>query len=836
MLARDPPGKPELRWAIGESRFLMRRSCAVNAVRRGAVFGAGLLVVAATAVLAGAGPAAAATSTLTKTAQNASHPGAIPVGHGDAVNWTLSYTNSGSAPSAATITDPITGPQTYLPGSLRVPPGWTPAWSTDGSTFQGSEPGSGVVAVRASDPAARPGGTSVAGPLLPPVAATTTATGGDGFSPILHRRADGGVEAWNMYHHTAPATPKLVCTDLNAGALCAGGPWPKPVNTAPGPFGSGATGDVQSPMAPQYVADPGNPDVVFYAGSTTASVGVGCLDLAARANCGFVPLAATGGSPSSVNGLTGLVAVGGNAYGVDTTGRVLCLVLASRAPCAGQPYPAIVPGNGDTPGAGLTNYVGAMAVAGGKVFASSSTGPSLGCFDPATGAACAGWSSARPVAGGGATYNAFTAFDTSGAAVGACATSTGSATSTCYSLAGGSLPAPAFGYSATGVLAFAPTAVSGPDGHLRSYLPIWGGGYPGNTACYDWTAAATCVGFAAPVGHPTVNGGATRDYGYAYDGTTRCLFGLGDAGVLFSEDPVGGGSPCLHSGAEVTLSPSAFYCDGAGGHVRGYRDVRLDGITVSDVDLAASSLTVADPGGAVFASPAFAPDGSADLSGIPVSAHPSVVVGAHLVLRNGSDFTGGNRPNLVASFDGDAPQVCFRTVVPATCAVTSVSDTAGGSDGTGSFTSNAVGVPVAPGPSCQPKVSVDKEICASKVDADCGPGGAGPWSKQVPATIFGLITPRPHWRIAVTDAGPVGITGATLDDQAEPACAAAAGTFDLAAGATAYVYCTTTTVTLSQLPMTNTASVSYLPVNSPPGTPRGTSGSSSATACSILCY
>jgi hypothetical protein len=124
---------------------------------------------------------------------------------------------------------------------------------------------------------------------------------------------------------------------------------------------------------------------------------------------------------------------------------------------------------------------------------------------------------------------------------------------------------------------------------------------------------------------------------------------------------------------------------------------------------------------------------------------------------------------------GDPPQVCFRTTVATACTATSVSDTAGGSDTTGSFTSNTVSLRVAPGASCQPNVTVDKEICASHADADCGPGGAGPWVKQAPVGILGLLLAHPRWRITVTDHGPVDAASVRVNDSVEPGCVSAAG-------------------------------------------------------------
>ncbi|NUO56438.1 MAG: hypothetical protein HOV78_07220 [Hamadaea sp.] len=790
-----------------------------------------VLAAAVTAVLAITVPVPVAAqqlqpSGLTKSVQNVTSPGADPANHGDVVNWVLSYDNS-SATGAATIADSLQSGQTFVPGSLVAPPGWSPRWSTDGTTFTTTEPASGVVAVRATNPAARPGGTNLTHFLLPPVQTVATPTGGDGFTPVIYRGPNGEVESWNMYHHLAAAAPKVVCVNLLTNQPCAGGPWPRPVNTAPGPLGTGSTGNIQSTLQPVYAVDPAHPERVYYPAVTAGSVGVACLDMAARANCGYTALQPTGGSPS-ITGLEGFVLVDGNLYGVSSSGQVLCADLATLTPCAGQPYAPIVGANSN---GGL--YQGSLTVAGGLVFASSAVAggpPQLGCFDPATATTCTGWSTAKAAGpAGSVTYAAFTSYDTGGAANGACVPAASGAPPvvTCFTLTGGTLTAPTgFGSVPAGALTFNPETITAPNGHLRSYFPFWGGSLAGATGCYDWTSAAVCAGLPFPKTHPTVNGGATRDYGYAYDETTECLLGLGDAGYLFSLDPDTGVSPCVRSGASVSLNPGAFYCDGAA-HSQAYTDARLTDIDLTHVDLAASTASVTDPGGAVIATPAFAPDGTLDLSGISPVAHPSITVNARLVLLDTSDFGNAVKPSLVVTYAGDAPQVCFRTTVSTACAVTAVANTGTGSDPAGAFTSNTVTLPVAPGQDCRPNVTVEKEICADTRASRCGPGGTGPWVKNSPAGLLGLLGTA-YWRITVTNTGALPATNVTITDAVAPSCVSAAGTFSLPAGGSKQVYCSST---LLVLPLTNTASATYSGANFPPTT----SATSSATACSLLC-
>ncbi|MGW4488891.1 DUF7617 domain-containing protein [Amycolatopsis sp. NPDC004368] len=795
-----------------------------------------LLVAAAFPAVASADPAPTTPgSTLTKSVRGVGSP----ADHGDTPTWVVSYDDQATTTGAATITDAVGAGQTYVPGSLHVPPGWTPSWSADGSTFTPAEPASGTAAVRADNPRSGPDATSLSGALTPPVQAVATATGGDGYTPILQRTPDGTLQAWNIFHHLAAPNRKLVCSDLSTGQRCPGGPWPKPLNTTPGPLGSGDTGDIASTLTPQYVRDPAMSSKVYYPAVTASSIGVGCLDLAAAANCGYWQLLATGGSPSAVNSLSGLVETGGNLYGVATTGAVVCWSLATHAACAGQPYAPIVRPSGDFPGSTGDLVYGAVDVVAGKVFASSSYPnlgqPALGCFDPATNTACAGWTNPHPTGpAGNYTYNAYTAFAPDGTAAGVCSTTSGTPdTTTCFTLAGVPLTAPAtMAAVPNGVLAFNPEVVTDVAGHQRSYLPLWGGQYPnGVTLCHDWTTASACAGLPVPITHPGV--GATRDYGYTFDPPTGCLIGLGDAGVLFSMDPATGASPCLRSGAQVTLKPGGFYCDGGSGHVQGYGIARLSGITPANVDLAASRVTVVDQAGAVVTTPGFAPDGSVDLSGVSATAHTSLTVTTTLVLKSAADFAGGAQPQLVVDFTGDAPQLCFRTTISTDCTVSGVANTATGTDPTGTFTSNTVNVPVAPGTACTPVVTVEKEICTSASAAKCGPGGSGPWAKQAPVGILGLLDATAYWRITVTDHGPVGISGTHVVDSVEPSCQAAAA-FTLQPGETKQVYCATHAL-LNLFPITNQAKVSYTPANAPAGTPPSHSAWSSAKACSLLC-
>ncbi|MBY8847338.1 hypothetical protein K7G98_00575 [Saccharothrix sp. MB29] len=219
-------------------------------------------------------------------------------------------------------------------------------------------------------------------------------------------------------------------------------------------------------------------------------------------------------------------------------------------PPARQPYAPIVPPSGDQPGNPW--FYGAMTVVAGRC-SPPHRGPTPAAKRP-WGASTdhrlglRRWASPAHRRTGQLHLQRLHRLQHHGRTVGACSTTTGSSpgVTTCYALDGSVLPAPssAVGLPA-GVIAFNPEVITDPDGHVRSYLAIWGGPYAGAAICHDWTTASACAGLPDPITHPTVNGGVTRDYGYTYDVPTGCMIGLGDAGVLFSMDPLTGASPCV---------------------------------------------------------------------------------------------------------------------------------------------------------------------------------------------------------------------------------------------------------------------------------------------------
>ncbi|MER7702538.1 hypothetical protein ABTX81_06545 [Kitasatospora sp. NPDC097605] len=789
--------------------------------------------------------------TLSKTGTDLTTGSTTTTTQGDTVRWVVSMTNPENAPVSTTITDVIQGgpgstpqTQTYVPGSLQAPPGFTKQWSTDGgTTFAPADAGTATNAVQATNPELSSPATGRVVPIPPPFKPINTATGGDGFTPILYTATINGVptpEAWNIYHHGFASPASVVCTDLLSNGPCptpTGAPasWPQALNSS---VPNGNIGDLGSTRSPTYVQSGSKLYYAAVSRVTPRLIGIGCIDLQAQASCGFTPLQEGTGTV-----IGGVVEVpGGFDYTVSGTGEILCYDRAANAPCGtfniGLPENE---GQGGFPG----DYVGTMTVINGKVYVTDTQrnplGSVMGCFDPSTNTACTGWATPKllvvpTTSGPTRADNVFAIYDSAGTATGVCTIVGGNylevnppiGTPVCFDLAGNPIAAPP-GLQALVSTNVAPgeanyqvpLTITAPNGHLETEFPFWL--YQGNTPtlnsslfCYDWTIQGPCVQYGTNGvvnGPPNVNGGNTSPYGFAYDG--QCKYSLGDTGFLFSLDPVTGASPCLKTKAQSTVNPAAFYCDAATGHVTSYGTVSLFGIDPTTVDFTQSTVTVLAADNTPLGTFPFNPaTGTADISSVPITNAPIQVIG-NLDLISDASFTPGNQPQMQVTFVGDAPQICFDTTVGTDCSITSVSNQASAvTNGGAPVTSNTVTLQVTPGPTCAPSLSIDKEVCTSANAADCATGGPGPWAKTA------VIAPgaTAYWRITVTNTGQVPVTGITLTDSVSPSCVTAAGTFDLAVGASHQVFCDLTNVTQRTV---NTVTASFpgpggTPITTPP--------------------
>ncbi|WP_141964068.1 hypothetical protein [Actinoallomurus bryophytorum] len=420
-----------------------------------------------------------------------------------------------------------------------------------------------------------------AGPPTRALPAAGVNTGVDGFAPNLYTTVNGQIrQAWVLAHHGyAPEdTPKVSCIDVDTGDFCTdatGNPttWPKPLNTTPKPLGSGNTGDLSTTQAPNGVIQTDAARVLRFPVITQSpnstfsggSVGIGCLNMQLQANCQYAPLAPlTTQVGSNINGISGLVAISNRIYAQLTNGRMACYDVASALPCPGQPFTTNSPPSNDLAGLGPSNYSGSVVGIRNRIYtmsngllADTNTSPhmpTLTCFDPATNAPCANWTTR--VISNPAVYQAlavFPSFNPQGAETGLCAVTTKRTPGVllnCFDFNGNDALVPAgllsiFPSTGTSAVVFPPT-VTQVNGTQRSYFPFYtqDNVHKGGTACYNWNAQAPCTGFANPRSHPLVNGGLTHDYGYAYNPQNNCMYGMGHYAYMFSFQPDGGAAPC----------------------------------------------------------------------------------------------------------------------------------------------------------------------------------------------------------------------------------------------------------------------------------------------------
>jgi hypothetical protein len=412
--------------------------------------------------------------------------------------------------------------------------------------------------------------------------AAGVSTGIDGFKPILYNETgpQAGLKAWFIAHHgyVSPTAAKITCIDVATATVCpdknGSKPFPLPLNTNAVNLDTNNPGDIATTETPQFAMDPSLPRVYYPAvtttskpGFTSGSVGVGCVNLQTQANCAYTPLLGLTNTvgQSNVNGLTGFTVLGTQLYGTATNGKEVCYDMSNHQACAGQPYTTNSPPSADKAGLGPTDYYGSTATVNNKIYIASNApagttttthAPAISCFDPGPFAPCTGWSTPKTFTDPNANWSlaVFPRYNNAVTQIGVCAVA-GNKTAqapilACYDFSGNSVAPPAgmaglFPTGGTGSVVFQPMFV-GSNGTFRIYFPFFsmGGANRGSTLCYNWTAQAPCSSFTNPATHPTVNGGNTHDYGYAYDSTTACLYGGGDRGYMFSLNPLTGATGC----------------------------------------------------------------------------------------------------------------------------------------------------------------------------------------------------------------------------------------------------------------------------------------------------
>jgi uncharacterized repeat protein (TIGR01451 family) len=668
---------------------------------------------------------------------------------GRTINWVLDYRNTTGASANINITDPITGNQSFVGGSLRTPPGMAPRWSTDGgASYVDSEPGAGVNAVGAA-------GTSVDAStgaedlFSPPVQSfTSSGAGGDGFEALFV-----GDRIFNVHHHRPVGVNMMDCHIKATGARCPGYPLSHVSPNAGDAFGTGP--DTLGTASFTSAAVSGNRIYFPAAVQGTTSIGVACADMVAEVSCGYTELGdSTFASAPGSNPVGGGALVGTRYYllGGAVGAPIHCFDISTGAACAGwtsvnsQPTYSPVELVGSTLislehwGGYLFTKTANAGIAGSPV--------NLGCVVEATGQRCPGFPKMGYTTWLTPGYNTTSApiVDASGTLTGICGQN-GVGSFTCWDLNGTSLGAAPWSNQVPGAYAgyvgFGSPLLIG----TRLYVP-WNVGLAGTYTCWDYATNSACAGFVQ-----VSSGQDVRPYTIRQDPQNPdCLWVVGDAGrfEVFSAT-FGGSIGCNVGNSQIVLTPSEFYCDGQPGHVTGWNQLEVHGVPATGYEAIAVTITDADGDPVAGWSNRIvdSADVPVDISSIPY-AGSTTTLNVAIVINWGQNTP--QPASASATFAGDPVQVCFQTVVGASqctapqnidnaaTAVTSV--TGGPSDGpSGNSTGTARFVQPAHPELCPADVSIEKSTSEPVV-----PGEEATYS------------------LRVTNHGPHGATNVVVSD------------------------------------------------------------------------
>jgi uncharacterized repeat protein (TIGR01451 family) len=613
-------------------------------------------------------------STLSKTGIDASSgsmassggpAGATAVGH--TIDWVLSYQNTTGSSANVNVTDPLGANQTFVPGSLRVPPGFSPRWSTNGGgSYVPVEPASGVNAIGASGTSVGLSTGSEAVTQPPRGSFVASSGGGDGYEALFI-----GSDIYNVHHHAGGGTATQIdCHDPSTGLRCSGA-YPAYVSaTAGAAFGTGGNTLV---TAQNNQADVVGTRIYFPAGVIgRPDVGVACADVATQTSCGFVTL----GTEPSTNKtnlaalINGGAVIGSKYYMVGFAGGIYCFDTSTRAACPGFPLTGVA-----DPGAGqlFWEWYTVQAFDNRYLFGSfprnSNHLVDLTCIDTSTNASCPGFpkvgvaTSNQP---GGFTNTVLAPIlDAAGNLTGICNEDAPNATShpfVCFDLNGSPVPTPFSTTQTTGtivnVVGFGSVLRLGSKLYFAESTAV--ANDPATYTCWDYATRTACAGFT-----PASTGAGVQAYTLRQDPQfPDCIWEEGNADIFEVFSATFGGTSCKESPATVDVTPSASYCDGAGNHVAGWKAISIGGLGVSDYNALAVTITDANGNPVPGWTDRVFPSGQVpiDISSIPYS-------GTTTSLHISVSISWGTHPvkpaTFAATFTGDPVQVCFQTVVGA---------------------------------------------------------------------------------------------------------------------------------------------------------------------------
>ena len=615
---------------------------------------------------------------LLKSGTNTDTQSTTTVSEDGEIQWVIEVDNDTSTKANVTITDTLGAGLNYIPGSIKFPPYFTPSWTTDsGTNYQVAEPSSAVNGIKLSAKIIPPYGTGVAMTVPSPLN-YHVGNGGDGYSPIAIPQLN---RIYSIYHHTAGynAGYSINCLDLDSRAICSN--YPKSFGTNSG-FPSG----VYSPSRMRYIIR--GYKIYFNATNTSSSpnqLGIACWDTATDRACGFHAFAA---SSNAENGQSFPVEYDNKLYMV-VNNNIYCLDPETNQSCSGFTPTQVM----ESP---YGYHLSSIGVGSHLIVSNGALNNNQGkatCWDLANNSVCSSnWPINLSEHGPNATRDPLPYTDVNGNEIGVCFVGSSSSYTNqhvnCYNFNGDVLPdaytfTDVLGQDVNGGAYYASHELTG----TKVYLSKFSGGNYNQALCWDFanttgplgsSAGGPCVGFTDSVGWqgardwaqsnqqgPGASVGSVYPYGYEY--YNGCMYGLGDPGVLFSFDPETGDYPCQSSLIELETPDINYYCDSQSHNVT-WNKLEVPGGIPNNVTKL--EITARDSQNNLILGPtSILSTGELDLSSIPYAGNTKNLkfsaVAKGLV----------ERLPILVRFNGDRPQICYKTKVSGQCDLDTVENT-----------------------------------------------------------------------------------------------------------------------------------------------------------------
>ena len=620
------------------------------------------------------------------------------VAPGSVVNLTAGIPASSQAgQSTQTITQTIDPTKVRLKSvnDIIAPTGWTISYSTDGTTFTDTAPTTtagwnAVSAVRATGTLTSQGSTadgkqigstsSVVDSNQPSGLMNASSKSGDGWDVSFDNRG----YVFNVYHAGGPDgnSGALDCHTLSGGT-CPGS-WPYGINYS-------STGNtLTTPLNSSGSFDPSTNHMWVNVSSKAGYVGFVCLDLsnmlAVNKWCGgssataFVPLEAASLSTYPCDGSSRFfcismpVASNGRLFAWNnSTGHLLCLVMATGTPCSSQPVALTLTGAIDK---GISSTYPMIAWQGRIYGVPDYSHPGAVCFDATTLQPCPGFS----LTPNALTKNGLRVMvlpDSSGTNVAACYLLAGGTAGTyqmkCYDASGSDYTPPATFVQAFGATVSSSSNIEANEpGTIGSQI-FWANassGASGKVYCWDMSlnsgAGDFCLNWNGATG--------IADPNYTLNvqpSNPQCIWSNGHDGQIVALNTLTGmiGCPIPPSQAmptQVALNPALSVprmgCN-ATSAISQWQQFTLTG----PASYSGATLSVYDSSGAPIngwtnLALGTAPS-SIDLTSLAVSQTgqtPQFLV--NFAVRNGTDAVAAT-----ISASGDAPQLCLSPTAVKNC-------------------------------------------------------------------------------------------------------------------------------------------------------------------------